>query len=126
MGNSAQDHRVAIGIFAGRLCCPSWSPCTGAFTVHDLALDPDPDPEKPVFLPRLLGTLVILASLMQLWSSSTSHSGHNATLDQNFPTMTGTYSQYDDVVMERTAGHIRMLLLMSGNVMYKFKFEYIK
>ena len=47
MGNSAQDHRVMIGMFAGRMSSSSGSSCTGSYKLSGRRPDPDPEVTWP-------------------------------------------------------------------------------
>jgi hypothetical protein len=111
MGNSAQDHRIAIGLYAGRMSCSSWSPRTGAYNVS--SSEPSLDPN----IPRISGVLLLLVALgffAFTWKLIVEPiSPQKYCQELRFCCGTQTESA-EFVVVERTAGEVRMLLLLSG------------
>ena len=116
MGNSAQDHRAVTGLYAGRLCSSSWAPCTGAFKVRGGT----PDQPDSTLLPRWPSILLIAVVLLSVAQLGNLYFAHNTgVLTSSLPCPQeygGTEYSVAESTEERTAGQIRMLLLLSGNV----------
>ena len=68
MGNSAQAHRVVIGLFAGRMSRSSWSSCTGAYKMSRVI----PHQESFLFsFQKLLLVVVAVVTLVHVWNKLT-------------------------------------------------------
>lgn len=118
MGNSAMDHRVQIGLFAGRMCSSSWSPSTGAFKVSGTRPESDPDSARSFLLNVLLvvGTLGLMVGVWNHITVPISGLRCVSTSCISPPaSQLGTLTEVE-VVMERTAGQVKRLIMMSGNV----------
>ena len=114
MGNSAQDHRLKIGPFAGRMCSSSWSPCTGSFRVKRRKREPNIACwstswySVPIVV---MMTLVTFAMWPLLVPETVATSSYKFS-----PNLRRTVSAVETGVCERTAGQMRQLLIMSGDV----------
>ena len=113
MGNSAQEHRVAIGLYAGRMTSSSWSPGTGAYKVNRSGRGPvisGLDWSTPLLL------ILTLMATTQLWHLLSASEIGDSSQHLSLSSLQGTLCSLEDAVSERTAGQIRALLLLLGNV----------
>ena len=118
MGNSAMDHRVQIGLFAGRMCSSSWSTSTGAFKVSGTRPESDPDSSRR-FLLNLLFVVGTIGIMVGVWNHITVPISGLCCVSSSCispPASQGGTLTEVEVVIERTAGQVRRLLLMSGNI----------
>ena len=114
MGNSVQAHRVAIGLFACRMSSSSWSSSTGAYKMSRLVHDQE---TYLLSWQKLLLVVVTLGSLVHAWNQLTLPGHHHQPIELlSQGSRVGTVFDIGESVMERTAGQVRMLLLLSGNV----------
>ena len=119
MGCSAQQHRVAIGLYHGRICSPTWSPCTGAYRVESSrGHDPSSSGGRGywwniqllvavTFIAVHLTAVQVLSPLTEEGQSFIS-SIYSETLGNTLST-----GDCDYHVPVRTSGQIRMLLILS-------------
>ena len=118
MGNSAQEHRVVTGLFAGKMSCSTWSTCTGALKVPRRGRGPDSASTSisSSWWPLLL-LLVTLVALVQVCHHLTAPEiKDNPFLPSLQASQKGTLFVEESAVCDRTAGQVRVLLMLSGNV----------
>ena len=111
MGNSAQEHRVVTGLFAGRMSSANWTHSTGSYKAYKRKRKLDADPRFCWSLIMLL--LVIIVTTVQLWHLMLSPS---LSLHTSLQSVTYDSDVLENPVSERTAGQIKVLLLLSGNI----------
>ena len=115
MGNSAQEHRVAIGLSALMMSSSMWSPCTVAYKVTRNERGPDHHTSGLNWSTHIL-LLVTLLAAVQLWHLMTVTEIGNSIQQLPLCSLKGTLCSLEDAVSERIAGQVRVLLLLSGNV----------
>ena len=120
MGVSAQQHRMATGLFHGRMCSSSWSSCTGVYRTRG---GRGPDVDDTVsgdWWKNLLMTVVLCTTIFQVWKTVSIEGGQyvvdTSHLLVSHGVVSGTASLMEGTTLERTPGHIRMLLMLAGDV----------
>ena len=114
MGNSAIEHRVVTGLFAGRMNSSSWSPRTGCFKMKKCGRGPDNNPVSGSLWQSLLLVIMIMGSGAHMWSMMSVPPAELTTSTKG--PLSGTTWVVEAGVRERTAGQVRVLLMLSGNV----------
>ena len=113
MGCSAQQHRVGIGLYYGRMCSSSWSHCTGAYKVR-VGRGPDPGSHGSWWTFPLLSLVTCMSVYLILDHALTPQtSAVNAYQPSVYREDFGcTQATADNPILERTSGQVRMLLIL--------------
>ena len=115
MGSSAIEYSVVTGLFAGRMNSSSWLPRTGCFKMKKCGRGPDNTSQcGPLWQTMLV--IMILGSGAHMWGMLSAPQNEDTTSMNMKGRLSGTVWAMEAGVRERTAGQVRVLLMLSGNV----------